>query len=106
MTVSINLLLSLAIFTVLMALWIVMIYDMYVNLTKTMMTENVNRFLILILEIIGLMGVITLIAWVSSYVMYYDNTYINSVATVLGVIGLGVGIMSVNHRIRHTQVKR
>lgn len=82
-----------------------MIYDMYVNLTKTMTTGNINRFLILMLDIIGLMGAIVSIAWSSAYMMHYDDTFTKNVAIAFDVISLGVGIVLVIYRIQQTRTK-
>lgn len=44
MTEHTNVVLSLSVSPIMITLGIIMIYDMYVNLTKTMTTGNINRF--------------------------------------------------------------
>ena len=105
MTEHTNVVLSLSVSPIMITLGIIMIYDIYMNLTKTMTTGNINRFLILMLDIIGLMGAIVSIAWSSAYMMHYDDTFTKNVAIAFDVISLGVGIVLVIYRIQQTRTK-
>lgn len=106
MTEYTHVVMSLSVSPVMITLWMMLSYDMYVNLTKTMTTENINRFLILMLDIIGLMGAIVSIAWSSDYMMHYDDTFTKGFAIAFDVISLVIGIVLVIYRIQQTQIKK